>query len=681
MNHYMSDKQRARGHRAQPRRGGQVLIITLIAMTMLVGLIFYVYNLGSIVNRRIAVQQAADSAAISGANWMARSMNVVAMNNCAQARCLALIPVMDALPLASAIAYNETNQWEICLSRQQGQTVNDLPLNRQLIADSLNVLHSRIATERDVLAPMDAAMNHSGFDMQQTTCWAIEGQGGTTPQGTLWQAAMAMEEMNEATAESAGALAQSNAVMFGQENGVESSMLVPVLPKMPARKGTFADFQPVLRGEELVTGNSVMVKPNPGSGGAISDAVFPHRLGPWARLFRWRDYIYKATAWEWVAPTPGAHGQTRGGGGSVPLGGRTRGGGAGASGGGSGGWHATEWELQGYHTFGPYSWALRRLNYYVFGNAQVKGHLSDTFFYDYISQLSNLKLEYMFGSQAPQSIHESNYVIDYPTAKAIVKDPNFKIYRTMFYKIEVQSSVPMGDSRWLNPGTCRTNKDDPLAIWTNGWADPEGWKVPKVSDHIWRDQYTYETTADPEIGIQLTYDESNNPVWHPVYVADWYVWGGIDVGTEVVARNPCNWSGEDKRPAPILLDIAEGDIDPYDPNWDEGVRRSQFSYLGTAAAPDKAPVWPARFSSASPITSVVAVGQAKVFNNDSWDLWTQDWQVQLTPVTQWADWAQRIKDGKGDVQAVKVLKDADVDQMYNYLDRLKDAAKSPYMNH
>ena len=667
------------------RRGGQVLIITLIAMTMLVGLIFYVYNLGSIMNRRVTSQQAADATAVSGADWMARSMNVVAMNNCAQSRAIALVPVLDALPLASAISYAETNEWEKGLEWQLKQNITETARSKQLLLSSLSALQTRMATERDILNPMDQAMNHSGFDMRRTTCWAIDagGGGGQHPEGMLWQAALAMDDMNEATADSAGALAQSNAVMFGKENGVETAMLVPILPPMPARRGDFQNFQYVLQGQEQVNGTTVIARPTSGAGGAIVDAAFPHRLGPWARLFRWRDYISKATAWEWVPPSGGPVAQTRGaGGGSVALGGRSAGGGVGVGGGGgnNGSNRATEFEVTGYNTYGPFSWAMRAVSNYCYTQGQVIGHLVDTYFYQYLNQLAAIKLNYMFSSQAIQSIHESNYVVDYANAHAIAKDPNYTIYSTLIYKIQVKSSVAPADNRWLTAGTYVSNQNNSLATWVSGWIDPEKWTVPKIATHIWRDEWTYQTTLDNTIGIAITYDESNNPVWHDVWMVDWYVWGGIDIGGNVEVRNPANWSSGERRPAPWLLDTSNGDIDPQNNDWDAGVRRSTFSYLGIARTADTAPVWPQRFAGASPIKSVVAVAQAKVFNHSSWDLWTQDWQAELMPVSLWSDWAQRLADGKGDLGSVKDVSAGDLDQMQKYIESLKDAAE-PYVNH
>lgn len=673
------------------RRGGQVLIITLIAMTMLVGLIFYVYNLGSIMNRRVTAQQAADATAVSGADWMARSMNVVAMNNCAQSRALALVPVMDALPLASAIAYNETNEWEKGLAWQLTQDITETGAGKKLLVDSLNSLHTRMATERDVLHAMDQAMNHSGFDMRHTTCWAIAPAGGGNPpaqgqgpEGTLWQAALAMEEMNQATVASAGALAQSNAVMFGKEDGMDTAMLVPVLPALPAKLGNFQDFQYVLQGQEQVNGTGVTVRPRPGGGGAIVDAAFPHRLGPWARLFKWRHYISKATAWEFVPPSGGPVSQVRGnGGGKVALGGRSTGGGVGVGGGGGngGGNRATQFEIDGYNTFGPYSWALQTVWNYCFGGGQPNaGRLADTYFSQYLGQLANVKLGYMFGSQAIQSIHESNYVIDYANSHAIAKDPNFKIFSTLIYKIEVKSSVAPTDGRWLTSGTFVTNQKNSLATWANGWVDPDMWPVPKVANYIWRDQWGYETTLDKTIGIPLTNDSDGNPVWHPVWMVDWYIWGGIDIGGDVEVTNPANWGANEHRPAPWLLDTSGGDIDPENDDWTQGVRRSNYSYLGIAKTGATSPVWPQRFAGASPINAVVAVAQAKVFNHSSWDLWTQDWQAELMPVSNWSDWAQQMANGKADLGSVNAVTSGDLDLLHDYMDHLKGAAE-PYVNH
>jgi hypothetical protein len=108
------------GRGIAPARGrrGQILIVTLVAICLLAGLIFYVFNTGDQVNQRLEMQGAADATAISGAVWMARSMNVVAMDNVGMSKMLSLVPLLDAQPLGTQMALEEVTAWEQCLAAQ-----------------------------------------------------------------------------------------------------------------------------------------------------------------------------------------------------------------------------------------------------------------------------------------------------------------------------------------------------------------------------------------------------------------------------------------------------------------------------------------------------------------------------------------------------------------------------------
>jgi hypothetical protein len=670
--------------RWRARRRGQMLIIVLIALTALVGLVFYVYNAGEQINRRVALQHAADSTAVSGATWMARSMNVVAMNNCAQSRLMAVVPILDALPVASRMALTEVTSWEARLAEQLRHPIQETPRHRALLRDGLETLRGRMAAQRDILRPMDAAMNRSGFEMAQTTFWALSGAAGPPPHGMLWRAAVTLDECSQATVASAGVLAQYDAVRFGQANRAETCLLVPVLPRLPAKdRGAshFRHFEPVLRGSEKVLGHTATFSARGGAGGGIPDGQFHYRLGPWARLFHWRDYISRATDWQWVPPSPGV-GQTRGGGGSVSVGGRSRGGSARTRTGGGhpGHWRATEWETIGYHTYGPYRWAMRRLHGYAVGDRYRPGELVDTFFYDYMHRLADAKLEYMFGSKQIVQTHEPDWITEYGDARAVAARDEDSIHQTMFYLVEIASKYPENSSRWLSPGTYRTNGEYPIAIWAGGWVDPEQWHVPKVSNHIWKDKFTYETTVDWEIGIRQKDDNHDGqPDWQPVYMVQWYLWGGIDVGGDIDVRNPCNWDDEADLPAPILLDTTVGE---YADAYDQGDRREQYSFLGLARTHDRATVWGRRFAGANPIDGMIAVAQAKLFNHSSWDLWTQDWRVQLAPVGPWGEWVRRLQEGMADAPAVgDVVDAAALDETRQYVESLEAGMMDTYLKH
>jgi hypothetical protein len=158
----------------------------------------------------------------------------------------------------------------------------------------------------------------------------------------------------------------------------------------------------------------------------------------------------------------------------------------------------------------------------------------------------------------------------------------------------------------------------------------------------------------------------------------WYVWGGIDIGGNTAVENPCNWDSTMDLPAPWLLDTSAGDYNPDNLDPDAGARRAEFSYLGVARRSGGAPAWPARFRRALP-DAVTTVAQAKVFNPSSHDLWTQNWQVQLTPVSQWPDWMNQMNSGAADAPS-GILSSQDVRDAWDYLRKLQDLADA-WLNH
>ncbi|MEM9915948.1 MAG: hypothetical protein AAF911_13400, partial [Planctomycetota bacterium] len=48
--------------------------------------------------------------------------------------------------------------------------------------------------------------------------------------------------------------------------------------------------------------------------------------------------------------------------------------------------------------------------------------------------------------------------------------------------------------------------------------------------------------------------------------------------------------------------------------------------------------WSSRFDGDRPDQFQVGVAQSAVFNNHSWDLWTQMWHAQLTPIDRYGEW-------------------------------------------
>jgi len=125
------------------------------------------------------------------------------------------------------------------------------------------------------------------------------------------------------------------------------------------------------------------------------------------------------------------------------------------------------------------------------------------------------------------------------------------------------------------------------------------------------------------------------------------MFGAVDIGGEIEVSNPFNWSDSefDELPAPLLIDTENfQDYDSENNDVNEGVRRSNFSFLAVSKRANDAPLWAQRFRGANPTGATTTLAQAKVFNNTSWGLWTQEWQVQLTPIKKWEDWTEKIED-------------------------------------
>ena len=689
--------------RGAVRRRGQVLIMALFSMTLLASVMFYVYNVGDQVNRRLEMQGAADAAAISGADWMARNMNIVAMDNVAMTKMIAEVPILDAQPLASAMALAEVTQWEAALAnliQQPRVDPNISPATEQYLRDGIESLRSRMAVQRDILQAYAPTINLPNFDMEEITHYTRRGFApGDRPQGTLWRAAKTMQDFSTAAWESCGVLAQQRAAYMGERDSATAAFIVPICPEMPAKLGQYEDFMPPIEGREEVRSDYGTMELSGGKGGAIPDFVFPYRLGPWARLHKWRDYFseFIQTGETWVPGQEGV-GQNRGGKARPGGGGRTVGQSAMNQGGRNGhpgymratGYH----EIQGYTTYGPYTWAKRRIHDWSRGYSnQDPGKLRDTFYYEYTDRISRMKLNYMFPAGAGEDtitteIHYPNWIVGYPQCKAIGDDPANQVTSTLMYVVEIASKYPEGDAMFMSPGTFRTNGDYPIAIWYGGWEDPGRWRLPQVSNYVWKDEFTYETTEDRELGIVRQVIPPGAPdgevVWQTVYLYAWYFFGGIDAGGTVEVSNPANWESGDPLPAPILLDTSTGDYGGHDP--DVGWRRQRFTYLGVARKEMNAPFWPARFKTLSPIKGTLTVGQAKVFNSRSFDLWTQDWQVQLMPVTRLLPlgdseaWVTRMENGIGDAGTVKVDA-AEIETALKYLSSLDPEMARLFMNH
>lgn len=625
------------------RRRGTVLVITLIAVILIAALLAYVLNIGRQANSRIVVQNAADATAISGAGWVARTLNTVAMNNVSIARLISLVNVLDAMPQAIDFTLKDQQALHNAIRDQVAGASGRNGVVDPWVHDALTSENPRmpagtlltrqanfqplldeIKNEIDLINPVNEALNRGSFDMREMTYYS-----GPSGRGQIWLAMESLDTISQSMVENLAILSQTNAVLAGlgntghdgnyqssytagfSSNSHGAALLLPVTPTIPLQRGTFEDFdRPVMHG--LLPSNI--------------DNKTTNR-GPYDTIFGWREPIGPIrVGGVWVPGNPG----TSGGHGNVPIG-------RGAGGGGNPGHWAvppTAISPDAYRVFGPHGWLLRQIS-----NIQ-RDQLRRSRFGHWVGQMASIKLSYLWPGDPTQQLVDPDWVTDVASVYQTAQNAPSTIVETCFVAVELKSRYARTDPNFLTPGSfCLdeplNNDLEPRIVRMGGWSDPRVWTVPQVNNAIWRDEWVYQTPYDSSIGLLPKTDPvTGQAVMQNVFRIDEFMLVGINVGKKVDIRSPHNFSSRSGLPAPI-------NADPSFTNSPDA-RLKYLTYLGVALKPDEGLMWGTKFGGGKVEPANFGVAQAKVFNDHSWDLWTQMWRVQLEPVSDFSNWTAQV---------------------------------------
>ena len=145
---------------------------------MIVGLIGYVFNTGRHAQLRQQTQSAADATVIGGAGYVARTFNAVAMNNVEVSRLIAVVQMLDSVPLATEYTLMDIRATLACVEDQLSRGTSD-----QQGDQTLDEIAEDLYEQERQLVEMDAFFNHSGYDVREMTFYDSE-----FGRGKLWQA-------------------------------------------------------------------------------------------------------------------------------------------------------------------------------------------------------------------------------------------------------------------------------------------------------------------------------------------------------------------------------------------------------------------------------------------------------------------------------------------------------------
>lgn len=620
---------------ACPRRGA-VMVIALLSLILLASMVFYVFNVGHHVAKKVETQNAADAAAISGAGWVARSFNTVAMNNVETTRLIAYAAVLDAVP--QAIDYTITDQTAIrdAINQQLVRGVGTDPWLRD------GLLEARLRTEDQLamLRPLQELFRASGgknsggggYDVGRMTYYRPPAGVAGAGRGDLWQAIDSLSALSQATMENLTPLASQNASRAAEVNQTAGSgLLLPWTTDIPWEQGSFEDFRlPVLNGRlpprqddpltnrgpfdtlfgfqdfRLAPGSPEGATPgmsdNSGGGDGDSKGVL--------RNFRLRD---------WAPPSPESD--------PVASGGRGR--------------------AVSYNTYGAYRDMRRRgmdLSRSPQGHASSyqgvwpesryrRQHpLAPSLWARHLSFIADRKINFCFpGAASDRVVRQSRWILNYDKALEIERTGQPSIGYGLYLVFDYARNEQIGGVDLVHPTPV-------LQSWGLYQAERDILNPPglaKVADHIWLDQHV--ETLDPFGSV------SGQGIPGAPYrrrMVRYYVFVGVQVGEPAAVRNPFNFDAEDRNTLPGPINFPP-EVDRSRQKFVPGTfgrDDRSLAYLGIAYQSKLAPMWSDAFDENRPDRHQVAVAQAQVFNNHSWDLWTQMWHSQLTPIDRYGEW-------------------------------------------
>lgn len=601
--------RRGQGSSAAPRRGA-VLVLVLLALLLLASAVFFIFNVGAHLQKRTETQNAADATAAAGAGWVARTLNLVAMNNVEISKLLAQVQVLDAIPPALGDALLDHQAALDGIEAQLARGAYGEPGLTAGLREVADDLRRQVALLEELDAVLVTGPNNQGdYDIARMTFYELPTQDGGTVRGQLWDAMLALDTVSRTAMEELGPLAQvaaAKAAQVNQQGGDSQThgFLVPFVPEVPWEDGEFADFA-----DPMVNGNVPL---------DIDDEET--NRGPFDVIFGWRQPQIRVTADEpWSDrfdiqtdyPLIQFRQNRR-----IP----------------------TEGEVVAYKNYGPFLFYRNQLDpaeAEAFGGSSVEGRGSvRSWFAERAALGANWRLNQFLarlglgrsgfdddsGRRRYGPVWDNNYDTRLEMIASGIRPFELFIYLEF-------APVPLGSSQ-----------TPVLTDWgffpfdgpSNIYHDfPPG---ELVGDYIYKTQRTL-VERDGDNNVTAAYTQN-------IYI----VWCAVDRDpTAPAPRNPNNFNEDDPLPVPIRL--VEDALD-----HDSASERSRFlRFFAAADQPARAPFWASLFDgsdddeSLRPRPRVTATAAARVFNDHSWDLWTQMWAAQLEPVGDLQAWVDEMR--------------------------------------
>lgn len=189
--------------------GGQSIVFVALTLLFVVLFVFMVINTGDITTKKMRSITAADSVAVSGATWMARGYNTVAMINVAMSQILAIIILIRATDRTHTIA-----RALITIQYAIAEALSAFPITAAvgaaLMVETQIIDNIENAIE-EVMSPLRDALDDDG-------------------NGILWKICNAMTTMETVIVKVIPFVAQIESIRIAAVNGMTFGFIYPMIP-------------------------------------------------------------------------------------------------------------------------------------------------------------------------------------------------------------------------------------------------------------------------------------------------------------------------------------------------------------------------------------------------------------------------------------------------------------------
>mgnify|MGYP001169260574 CR=1 FL=1 len=593
-------------------RQGHALVLTLLILLVTAAVAFGVLSIGRHARVKEMTHFSAQAGAESGASWIARSLNTVAMNNNAMARLIVQAGMVQEIPTAIEMYHNDLKAVNDVL---QEIDVKQLPRDWQPIDDDnpialgFDQLKKTTANELRVTYNTQKYINKQLNQKVLADITHVQPVSQSKQAGTIWQAINSLDQINQAILENLEVQTQLSVLRgsildtTARQTEASAIMLPTRQPLVQWKRGSFDDFAPIIKNDheyriangyseymknpavdqlrELTAAEPVKIKKQRNRSGDCPISQLRALLKPKAKPSRSQNEEMPSDINDLQQIAVGDDAVLR--------------------------------------TLGALVYRLENQRIVNHIDIFSKAHLNELWPQEPVTQMPVYESTWITDPQKiyeimdknPQSIREIAYVTLQSKSAFAPTDPKFR-------SKDSWAIISSDKQKILNVEYYKYRKE----------LDPRTWeklKMQQLHPRIWREIWPYQVYSDRTLHIKpLPATKKQKYPRQTAYRIDDYMLLGINVGKQIKLSSPYNFTSQSPKPAPILYVN-----DDKHPQTSDMIQRTVIAQNHVRSLPWATPVAPTQ--TASPM---LAPYDILVNNADNKTLWFQGWIGRAVPAEQ-----------------------------------------------